>query len=154
MKREAIALLLGYFQNQMQVIHNILESLQATQPDNQERVVVTGYYLHNLYSAVEDLFEEVASAFENQLEPGGSYHRDLLRRMSIDVPTIRPRLVSSNSFKLLDDLRGFRHVFRHSYTYTLDPQRVAQLRQAVLDRWSIVQEDLSRFQQFLESQLA
>ncbi|MEJ5250927.1 MAG: hypothetical protein HPY54_07475 [Chthonomonadetes bacterium] len=153
MKREAIALLLGYFQNQMQVIDNILQSLQATQPDNQERVVVTGYYLHNLYSAAEDLFEEVASAFENQLEPRGSYHRELLQRMSIDVPTIRPRLVSPDSLKLLDDLRGFRHVFRHSYTYTLDPQRVAQLRQTVLDRWNVVQEDLTRFQQFLESQL-
>ncbi|MCS7311170.1 MAG: hypothetical protein NZ741_13220, partial [Armatimonadetes bacterium] len=79
--------------------------------------------------------------------------RQLLQRMAIEVPTIRPRLLSAQSVELLDELRAFRHVFRHSYTYTLDPSRLRALQEKVLAQWTSVEEDLNRFREFLLSQL-
>ncbi|MCY4374695.1 MAG: hypothetical protein OXC31_13045 [Spirochaetaceae bacterium] len=82
------------------------------------------YQLHNLYGAIEDLFKVVANAFENHVAPGGGYHTELLRRMTISVPDVRPRVISSETCRLLDSLRGFRHVFRHAYARELDVRKL------------------------------
>ena len=83
------------------------------------------YQLHNLYGAIEELFELVAAAFENQLEGGKGYHIQLLKRMTIVVDGVRPRVISNGTLRALDFLRGFRHVFRHVYSGGLDPRRIA-----------------------------
>ena len=83
-----------------------------------------GYQLHNLYSAIEDLFEIVAAAFENHLAGSHGYHIELLRRMAISVAGVRPRVISDETLRLLDSLRGFRHVFRHAYGSALDARRL------------------------------
>ncbi len=153
MNKEAIALLLGYLQSQRTTIQSILAQVRSLDTASEERAVTLAYYMHNLYSAVEDLFEEIARTFENRIEDSSGYHRGLLQRMSIEVPTIRPRVLSLQSMALLDELRAFRHVFRHSYSYSLDPQRVAMLREKVLAGWQQVEEDISRFEEFLKAQL-
>ncbi len=153
MTREAIALLLGYLQNQRAIVQRVLSQIRSLDTATEERTVTLAYYLHNLYSAVEDLFEEVASTFENRVEDTSAYHRELLQRMSIEVPTIRPRLLSAPSTALLDELRAFRHVFRHTYSYSLDPDRIANLREKVLAGWETVEEDMARFEEFLKEQL-
>ncbi|GIV19151.1 MAG: hypothetical protein KatS3mg023_0902 [Armatimonadota bacterium] len=79
--------------------------------------------------------------------------RELLQRMSIEVPTIRPRVLSPQSMALLDELRAFRHVFQHSYSYSMDPQKVAMLQDKVLAGWQRVEEDIARFEEFLKAQL-
>lgn len=84
------------------------------------------YQLHNLYCAFERLFEVVAGFFENHVE-GGRYHTDLLRRMRLEIEGIRPALISGEAFPLLDDLRRFRHFFRHAYAAELDVEKVAAL---------------------------
>ena len=43
------------------------------------------------------------------------------------IKGIRPNLISDETFKLLDELRGFRHVFRHAYAYELDAERIIKL---------------------------
>lgn len=153
MTTEAIALLLGYLRNQREVMQSILSQIRLLDTATEERTVTLAYYLHNLYSAAEDLFEEVASTFENRLRDTGAYHRELLQRMSIDVPTVRPRLLSQRSLALLDELRAFRHVFRHSYSYSLDPEKVARLKEKTLTEWGTVEEDIARFEEFLKAQL-
>ena len=83
------------------------------------------YQLHNLYGAIEELFELVAAAFENQLQGGGGYHIESLRRMTIAVDGVRPRVISDRMLEALNSLRGFRHVFRHAYSGGLDRRRIA-----------------------------
>ena len=88
-----------------------------------------GYQLHNLYGAIEELFELVAASFENQLQEnqlqgGGGYHIELLRRMTMDVDKVRPRVISDRTLNALNSLRGFRHVFRHAYGGGLDRRRI------------------------------
>lgn len=40
---------------------------------------------------------------------------------------IRPALVSDEAFALLDELRRFRHFFRHEYSTDLKPENLADL---------------------------
>lgn len=44
--------------------------------------------------------------------------------MTIAVPGIRPGVISAETRRLLDSLRGFRHVFRHAYARELDVRRL------------------------------
>ncbi|GFP23827.1 hypothetical protein HKBW3S09_01292, partial [Candidatus Hakubella thermalkaliphila] len=78
------------------------------------------------------------------------YHRELLKRMQLDVPGIRPRLLSKESYLILDELRGFRHIFRHSYDYELAPDRVKSLKQKILTNWRYIERDLDIFIDFLQ----
>lgn len=97
------------------------------------------YQLHNLYGAIEELFDLVAAAFENQLQGGGGYHIALLRRMRIAVDGVRPRVISDRTLDALNSLRGFRHVFRHAYGGGLDRRRIA----LVVDDARAVREPLA-----------
>ena len=98
------------------------EAAKGTETEN--NLIVEGYYLSGIYSCFEDIFSKIANVFENRVESPASWHRDLLRRMIIDVEGIRPHAISKESFLLLDELRGFRHVFRSSYMFELDAERL------------------------------
>ncbi|MEW5803099.1 MAG: hypothetical protein AB1847_13455 [bacterium] len=83
-----------------------------------------GYQLHNLYCAFEDFFKIVARYFESQVKDISRYPKELLRRISLPVEGVRPRLISEESYRELDDLRAFRHFFRHAYSYALRYEKV------------------------------
>ena len=98
------------------------EIAEGTETEN--NLIVEGYYLSGIYACFEDIFSKIARVFENRIDNPASWHRDLLRRMIIDVEGIRPSVISKESFLLLDELRGFRHVFRSSYMFELDAERL------------------------------
>ncbi len=149
MKKAQLAVLLGFLQSQEEISAKILGDIKATEPDKRERKSHLGYLLHNLYCALEDLLQEIARTFENRLEDPARYHRELLQRMRLDIPGIRPRLLNTPSYQLLNELRGFRHTFRHAYDYELDEGRLRQLKDKVMIGWIAVEEDLGTFGRFL-----
>ena len=102
------------------------------------------YQIHNLYSAFEQLFETVVHFFENRLEEE-RYHIDLLRRMRLEIEGIRPALVSDGAFDLLDELRRFRHFFRHAYTAELNPDKLDDLLGNVRRLREIHRQDVKKF---------
>ena len=81
-----------------------------------------GYFLHNFYNGCENIFRAIARFFENDLGPE-TWHSDLLKRMKLDVEDYRPAVIDEELYLLLEDFRGFRHVFRHSYSFELDWER-------------------------------
>lgn len=85
-----------------------------------------GYTLHNLYCCQENYFLRVAKFFENGLDPA-TWHRDLIDRMVVEIPGLRPRLLDRDLAGRLDELRGFRHRFRNVYQSSLDPERIRVL---------------------------
>lgn len=81
-----------------------------------------GYMLHNFYNGCENIFRSIARFFENDIDPQ-TWHRNLLRRMKIEIPQFRPRVIDDQLYLLLDDFRSFRHKFRHTYAFELDWER-------------------------------
>lgn len=106
------------------------------------------YKLHNLYGAYEELFEIIADFFENQIE-GTRYHMDLLRRMKLNIEGIRPSLLSQETYLLFDELRRFRHFFRHAYAVGLDPDRVEKMASAAVEIQNKSAKDLNKFMEIL-----
>lgn len=104
-----------------------------------------GYWLHNLYCAFEDAFKLVANAFENNVEARGGYHVELLKRMAIPIDGVRPAFVSGKCFRLLDNLRAFRHLLRHAYMYDLDERKVRLVLEDALALKALYRRDIRAF---------
>jgi uncharacterized protein YutE (UPF0331/DUF86 family) len=151
--RGRIALLLAYLEEQWKVLERIYAGLQGLGIEDEKDTVYAGYLLHNFYTAFEDLMREVARTFENTVDDTTRYHRELLKRMKLNVAGIRPALVSEASFRILNELRAFRHVFRHAYGYELEKEKVEHLVKKLKEGIDSVRKDVGAFRIFLEEEL-
>lgn len=114
-------------------------------PEHQALMESVAYQLHNIYSAIEELLKLIASHFENHISDTARWHTTLLQRMSIEIPGVRPAVVSSESHHLLNGLRGFRHFFRHAYGADIEyPQLTINLDKAQALR-PLFDADIARF---------
>jgi hypothetical protein len=95
----------------------------------------TGYFLHSFYNGCENIFRSIARFFENDIGTG-SWHQDLLKRMKLEIPGYRPRLIDNETYDLLNEFRAFRHVFRHCYSFQLDWTR----EQAIAEKFPLTWE--------------
>jgi len=107
-----------------------------------------GYTLHNLYNAFENYFLRIAKFFENTVDES-QWHKDLLRRMSIEISSVRPAVISKSLLFLLDDLRGFRHVFRYVYQNRLDVQKMQLVNSKVPEIERLFQKEHADFINYL-----
>ena len=109
---------------QMALIKEVYEKLviraNRLQPNDEIILESIAYQIHNLYRATEELMKIVATYFENNINESNQWHSLLLQRMKMDIPEIRPALLSVESYSILNSLRGFRHFFRHAYGATLE----------------------------------
>jgi hypothetical protein len=92
-----------------------------------EQLEACAYQLARLYNAVEQLASRVARAFENHLEAESAWHMELVRRLSLEIPGVRPALWPRGLGTDLHELRAFRHVVRHAYDLTLQPYKLSPL---------------------------
>lgn len=125
-------------------IYQRIERRKVHFKDTEEGIESMAYQLHNLYGAHEELCEIVADYFENEIG-GTRYHADLLKRMKMDIEGIRPAFISEATYELLDELRRFRHLFRHAYGMELDTARVEKLLETALDLREQFRNDMTEF---------
>ncbi len=102
------------------------------------------------YTALEDLFKQIAKSFENHIDNLQSFHKELLIRMNIEVPKIRPAVLSTKSFLLLDKLRAFRHFIRHAYDCELDKEELRQIQDRLELEFLLVELELNQFRTFIQ----
>jgi hypothetical protein len=123
------------------------ETIEEKEPDIYQRVVI-GFYLHNFYSACENIFLNIAKTFENSIEPE-TWHKSILKRMKLELEGIRPSVITDSLYKILDDFRSFRHVFRHVYSFELDWEK----ERIVADKFDLaiseIQKEMAEFIGFL-----
>lgn len=85
------------------------------------------YLMHNIYNALENSFEQISRSFENHVKDPVQWHKELLGKMFLEIPGIRPAVLTRDLHGIVNELRGFRHVFRHSYDFDLDPVKLELL---------------------------
>ncbi len=122
--------------------------LKGAEP--QEVLIVIAYRLHSLYSAFENIFRNIATAFENQLDPVG-WDRQLLQRMRLDLLPIRPAVIDDKAYGSLDEMLRFRHVFLTMYGIELDASRLQVALQKTLALKPLYQPQIEKFLEFLRS---
>ncbi len=106
---------LDELEGKYRLIHAKLASIQPDEFD----YVGLAYTIVNLYNLMENYFFRVAKCFENNIDRL-NWRRDLVHRMALDIDGVRPALLAMGDVPLIDELRAFRHVFRHIYQSELD----------------------------------
>jgi hypothetical protein len=86
------------------------------------------FTLHTLYGIAENYFLRVSRYFENSL-PSDRWHKALVEKMALDIPLVRPPLLTATRDKLdALELLKFRHRIRNLYGEDLDPVKTAQIQ--------------------------
>ena len=117
-------------------------------PDHFDKMII-GYLMHNFYSGCENIFLNIAKVFENNIDQQ-SWHKSILKRMKLDIDDIRPAVISNELFKLLDDFRAFRHVFRHIYSDELDWEKEKIVANKFNRTFDLFLKEINDFIKFLE----
>jgi hypothetical protein len=85
------------------------------------------HHLARFFNVIEQMALGVAKSFENNIDDEKGWHAELIRRMTLDIPGVRPALWRESVVQPLRELRAFRHVFTHAYDLVLDPDKLRLL---------------------------
>ena len=132
-------------------IYDELERHPLQEDTDSDTLIVIGYQLHNLYNAFENSFRDIAAVFENSVDDVGQWHTQLLERMRLDIMPLRPAVIDNEAYDELDELRRFRHLFRHAYTVKLDWLRLQLVKDKSLALKKTYAQLFEQFLDFLQS---
>ncbi|MDH6060744.1 hypothetical protein NWP17_09865 [Chrysosporum bergii ANA360D] len=127
----------------------LLQRSQNISPENLEKMESSAYQLHNFYGAVEELLKIVANYFENNVSDAAQWHSLLLKRMMQPVQGVRPALLSTETYDLLNALRAFRHFFRHAYGIPLDFWQLTSNLNKAVEVKPLLDRDFGEFLQII-----
>ena len=106
--------------------------------------------LHDFSTCLERIFTHIASNLDQSVPSGSDWHRELLRQMTVEIPGIRPRVLSDDAARAVDEYLRFRHVVRHIYAFDLDLGRVERLARGLRPTFRDVRASLDALAAFLE----
>jgi hypothetical protein len=82
---------------------------------------------------------------------GVNWHQELLDQMALEIPNVRPAVISSKTREQLDPYRGFRHVVRNVYTYHISPDKMKPLAKGIRPVFKQVEKELAAFSRFIQT---
>lgn len=106
--------------------------------------------LETFYSGVEKALMRIAGATDS-VPDGGGWHRRLLEDATLDLPQIRPPVLSESTVRMLDPYLAFRHRFRNLYLFDLDARLVLPLLMDAPAAWAAAAEDMAAFAAHLDA---
>lgn len=108
-------------------------------------ISAAGKLVHDFYNGVERIFEGIAVRLGPGLPVGPGWHTLLLRSMESHAEGIRPPVINHElALRLVDYLR-FRHLFRHSYGYDLEWDKLQPLVQRLEETLTRLREQIEHF---------
>ena len=148
-------ILMGHIEAGLQVLARIEAHLDSfmegdgkTMGRTPVSAVVVADALSRYYTAAETLFFRVARVFENSVE-GNRWHAELLDRMGMEIPGIRPAVLSAATQSALRDLMRFRHFSRYYVELEYDWDRLDFLLGKFQGLRPALRDDLHRFRALL-----
>lgn len=108
--------------------------------------------IEKVYSGIERAFRYIASDLDGHLQEGGEWHKRLLMRMQTPIERRRPRVIGEKTFRLLDELRAFRHRERNLYASDLDIERMLEIASGIPAAIESVRKDIASFEKELSPQ--
>ena len=122
---------------------DLLEQAQKKAPDLVE-VTAMASVLHSFYNGLENIFLSIAKGIDQDVPMGAQWHRDLLTRMTEATSSRGPVLTVDVAHQLADYL-GFRHFYRHSYSFFLEWDELEKLVMPLADVWEQAKYEVQLF---------
>lgn len=153
--KERIAILKSEIENDYQRLNRLLGKFEKSYNEflgsgEYSKIVESAFYVNQLHTGFESIFKNTAKTFENNIEQD-YWHKSLLERMTLSIQDIRPALISEESFNCLNELRAFRHFFRHAYDTDINSEKFKIVADRVYKLRDLFQKDLKKFLHFVDS---
>ncbi len=103
-------------------------------------VQATASHIHNFYTGVEKIYERIIIFTDGKKPAGEHFHKKLLETAHNTL-----KLTDEDENKLLDDLRGFRHVFRNAYGTEMKQEQVEGKAKEICLRWAGIKLKIDQF---------
>lgn len=148
---EKYAILLGYFDKQHEFLKKLYEEIILVDVSIYDKQFLFAMRTQQFYTALEDLFKQIAKSFENHIENMSHFHKELLTRMNTDIPGIRPAIITQKSLLFLDKIRAFLQFIRHAYDCELDENELRIIQKKLQMDYPHVEDNLQTFRLFIEA---
>ena len=162
MTAKEIILLKVRIQEELMSVQNLLSELKSKEllktegketlhlKDDSFMLRAVGSIIHDFYVAVENVFEMISREIDESTPRGLNWHIELLKQMSLEIPLVRPAVITKETYFMLDKFRAFRHVFRNVYGFNLDTKRLKALLEELPASVAAINEDLNTFMNKME----
>jgi hypothetical protein len=110
-----------------------------------------GSILHDFYTGIEKISENIAKEIDQRVPMGEEWHSELLHQMTLDMPGLRPPIISAHTGKKLREYLGFRHLFRKRYGFELDWEKIKRLLVRIPQVLSTLKKEIEIFFKTLDS---
>jgi hypothetical protein len=117
-----------------------------------EQAIVIANSLSGWYTCLETQFLRISRCFENSLA-ADRWHQDLLDKMTLDLPGIRPAVIQSDTAALLGELLRFRHFHRYYFEFAYDWDRLELVQNKYTQVQPLLDRDLRKVRDFLHALL-
>lgn len=108
-----------------------------------------GSILHDFYTGIEKIFHDIAKEIDRRIPLGESWHTELLSQMTLDIPGLRPPVITSSTEKKLREYLAFRHLFRKRYGFELEWLKIKRLLAGIPKILSTLEKEIKLFFQTL-----
>lgn len=103
-----------------------------------------GSILHDFYTGAEKIFEMIANTIDKRVPSGMRWHAELLNQMTLNIPGLRPPIISKETAKMLDEYLRFRHLFRKIYGFDLEWANIKNLLKQMPAVYKALESDLNK----------
>lgn len=135
-------------------IENYLDSFLENEYEEMGRTPVTAVVvadaLSRYYTAIETLFLRISQHFENSIEHD-KWHSQLLERMKLTIPNIRPPAIKEETYSALRELLRFRHFSRYYVELDYDWERLDFLLRKYRYIKKALKDDITCFDEKLKT---
>lgn len=105
--------------------------------------------LHSFYNGIENIFVVIAKGIDGEKPNDSNWHKKLLLQMR-EFNDKRKEIISEDLKDKIKDYLGFRHFYRHSYSFYLDWKEMKYLVSFIMDVWNQTKEELNDFSNSLK----
>lgn len=154
MNREQLLTLIAEIENKLSQLEELrcrlleTESKKCCSEDREVYEESEALKLHNFYTGCENIFKRIAIVFNGGVPEGENWHKNLLSIMTLNIPNVRPAVISSELRKKLDEYLRFRHVIRYIYAFEIDSVRLQKLVDSFDETFQQFSQEITEFLKF------
>ena len=119
---------------------HLLQTARQEEPGLVE-LTALGAVLHSFYSGVENIFQTVAKRVDERMPSGDQWHNELLSQMTRGTER-RREVISQATREILEAYLGFRHVYRHAYSFRWTWQQMRGIVEDLPDVWDRLRAEI------------
>jgi len=147
--------LIAHIEKHQRLLNEVFVEIAAAEKDDipllgktpRSGVLMAGL-LENYYTCAETVFVRISQFFENSLSVD-RWHADLLEIMTLEIESVRPRLISDATFQDLRELMRFRHFKRYDFGTAYDWIRLEELLSRLKRTHPLLTKEIQTFVPFL-----